>query len=243
MTVGREFSKEGPMISTHLATLLLAVAGVGNDTVLLDFYADWCGPCRTMEPVVSQLISAGHPIRRVNVSQDRQLAARYRVTSIPCYVLLVGGQEVDRLVGASGAGELEALLAKGRLEPTASRTAAPQSPGQPPDPLTSANGISGIRPLGIGQQGSVPAPPAAHGPPPAAASRTHLLEASVRLTIEDRDGFSYGSGTIIDARQGEALVLTCGHIFRDSQGKGKILVDVFGPQPTAKLEGGWSAMI
>ena len=144
MTVGREFSKEGTMISTHLATLLLAVAGVGNDTVLLDFYADWCGPCRTMEPVVSQLIAAGHPIRRVNVGQDRQLAARYRVTSIPCYVLLVNGQEVDRLVGASGAGEIEALLAKARLRTDClSVPPAPQSPGQPPDPMTSPNGICG----------------------------------------------------------------------------------------------------
>jgi thiol-disulfide isomerase/thioredoxin len=253
MMVGREISKEGPMISTHMATLLLAVAGVGNDKVLLDFYADWCGPCRAMEPVVSQLIAAGHPIRRVNVSQERQLAARYGVTSIPCYVLVVGGQEVDRLVGASGAGELEALLAKARLQPTASFTPAPQARGQSPDVLASSGGPpnSGILPLGIRPQGlggggpggglvGVPAPPAAHGPPMGGATSTspaRLLEASVRLKIEDRDGFSYGSGTIIDARQGEALILTCGHIFRDSQGKGKISVDLFGPQPVAKLEG------
>ncbi|HEX4143390.1 MAG TPA: thioredoxin domain-containing protein [Pirellulales bacterium] len=251
------------MISTHLATLLFAVAGVGNDTVLLDFYADWCGPCRAMEPVVSQLITAGHPIRRVNVSQERQLAARYGVTSIPCYVLVVNGQEVDRLVGASGAGELESLLAKARLQPTASYTQAPQARGQSPDALAGAAAppsSSGILPRGIGGQGiggqaigsqgagplgtglvGVPAPPAAHGPPPtgvaSGASAARLLDASVRLKIEDRDGFSYGSGTIIDARQGEALILTCGHIFRDSQGKGKITVDVFGPQPVAKLEG------
>ena len=158
------------MISTHLATLLLAVAGAGNDTVLLDFYADWCGPCRAMEPTVSQLISAGHPIRRVNVSQERPLAARYGVTSIPCYVLLVNGQEVDRLVGASGAGELEALLAKARLQPTASYTPAPQARGQSPDAVNSAAGAtnpSGILPLGIGSQSGalgkglagVPAPP------------------------------------------------------------------------------------
>ena len=61
----------------------------------------------------------------------------------------------------------------------------------------------------------------------------------MRLTIEDRDGFSYGSGTIIIARQGEALVLTCGHIFRDSQGKGKILIDVFGPQPCKSWKACW----
>ncbi|HEY1784136.1 MAG TPA: trypsin-like peptidase domain-containing protein [Pirellulales bacterium] len=249
------------MISTHLATLLFAVAGAGNDTVLLDFYADWCGPCRAMEPVVTQLIAAGHPIRRVNVSQERQLAARYGVTSIPCYVLVVGGKEVDRLVGASGAGELEGLLAKARLQPTASYTAAPQARGQSPDASANAGPpSSGILPLAIGSQpgGSpgagplgagalggglvgVPAPPAAHGPPSgrgsSGISASRLLDASVRLKIEDRDGFSYGSGTIIDARQGEALILTCGHIFRDSQGKGKITVDVFGAQPISKLEG------
>ena len=180
--VGREKSKEGPMISTHLATLLLAVAGVGNDTVLLDFYADWCGPCRAMEPVVSQLIAAGHPIRRVNVSQERQLAARYGVTSIPCYVLLVNGQEVDRLVGASGAGELEALLAKARLQPTASYTPTPQSRGQSPDSTRQCGGRAKLRhSAGSGirrwhtlpapsararaQLVGVPAPPAAHGPP------------------------------------------------------------------------------
>ncbi len=236
MMVGREFSKEGPMISTHLATLLLAVAGVGNDTVLLDFYADWCGPCRAMEPVVSQLIAAGHPIRRVNVSQDRQLAARYHVTSIPCYVLLVNGQEVDRLVGASGAGEIEALLAKARLEPTTSHTSGPPSPGAPLGAGQQSGSGQGMGSSGSGLTG-IPAPPAAHGPPAAAASTARLLEASVRLKIEDREGFSYGSGTIIDARQGEALVLTCGHIFRDSQGKGRIFVDVFGVSPMPKLEG------
>jgi thiol-disulfide isomerase/thioredoxin len=221
------------MITTQLATLVLAVAGVGNDTVLLDFHADWCGPCRTMEPVVSQLIAAGHPIRRVNVGQDKQLAARYHVTSIPCYVLVVNGKEVDRMVGAGGIADLENLLSKARLEPTASRASAPSAAGQS---LASLPGGGHAGALG-GGLANIPTPPAAHGPPTATVSTARLLEASVRLTIADRDGFSYGSGTIIDSRSGEALILTCGHIFRDSQGKGKILVDVFGPTPLTKIEG------
>ena len=64
-----------------------------------------------------------------------------------------------------------------------------------------------------------------------------LLAASVRLRIEDADGNSCGSGTIIDSRNGEALILTCGHIFRDSQGKGKIDVDLFGPYTGQRVEG------
>lgn len=54
-----------------------------------------------------------------------------------------------------------------------------------------------------------------------------LVASTVRLRVQDGDGFSNGSGTIIDTHDDEALVLTCGHLFRESQGKGSILVDVF----------------
>jgi hypothetical protein len=64
-----------------------------------------------------------------------------------------------------------------------------------------------------------------------------MLAASVRLRIEDADGHSCGTGTIIGSRPGEALVLTCGHIFRDSQGKGRIEVDLFGPHPASRVPG------
>jgi S1-C subfamily serine protease len=70
----------------------------------------------------------------------------------------------------------------------------------------------------------------------AAASKTQitpdlverLLAATVRIRIDDGKGKSVGTGTIVDAREGEALVLTCGHIFRDSDGKGRITVDLYG---------------
>ncbi len=218
------------MISMHVAALLLAVSG-GGETVLLDFHADWCGPCRAMEPAVAQLIATGYPVRKVNVDQDRELAARYNVSSIPCYVLLVDGQEVDRLVGAGGAGELQAMFAKARLE----RTGAKQPRGQSPDPPVAAMPSGGWPACDVGplKPGSNPAA----GAEVQAVSTVPLLAASVRLTIEDRDGFSHGSGTIIDSRQGEALILTCGHIFRDSQGNGKITVDIFDPRLPQKLPG------
>jgi hypothetical protein len=73
------------------------------------------------------------------------------------------------------------------------------------------------------------------GAPP--SDPRELVRASVRLKIEDARGSSYGSGTLIDARQGEALVLTCGHIFRDSQGKGRITVHLFNPQAPEQLPG------
>jgi S1-C subfamily serine protease len=70
------------------------------------------------------------------------------------------------------------------------------------------------------------------------ASDAALLAASVRIRVEDPQGHSCGSGTIIDALPGgEALVLTCGHLFRDSQGKGKVEIDLFGPAPGTHVVG------
>ncbi|MCL2119931.1 MAG: serine protease, partial [Planctomycetaceae bacterium] len=53
------------------------------------------------------------------------------------------------------------------------------------------------------------------------------LQATVRIRVENPDGHDWGTGTIIDARGGDALILTCGHIFRDSKGLGRIEVDLF----------------
>jgi thiol-disulfide isomerase/thioredoxin len=84
---------------------------------------------------------------------------------------------------------------------------------------------------------------AAINPPPEgmvwayARTAAELLLATARLRIRDSRGQSCGSGTIVDARAGEALILTCGHIFRDSKGQGAIEVDLFGPQPAEKLPG------
>ncbi len=64
-----------------------------------------------------------------------------------------------------------------------------------------------------------------------------MISASVRLRIEDPRGHSCGSGTIIHTHRGLALVLTCGHIFRDSQGKGKIEIDLFGPDSSQRVPG------
>jgi hypothetical protein len=64
-----------------------------------------------------------------------------------------------------------------------------------------------------------------------------LMAASVRVKIDDGGSNSVGSGTIIDAREGEALVLTCGHIFRDSKGKGPVTIDLFGPNAPHDVPG------
>jgi S1-C subfamily serine protease len=81
------------------------------------------------------------------------------------------------------------------------------------------------------------APRAASAPTATDGVFGRLMEASVRIRVEDPDGRSVGSGTIIDADEGEALVVTCGHIFRDRRDGDPIEVDLFGPGAARTVPG------
>lgn len=80
--------------------------------VLLDFWAEWCGPCRMVSPVVEE-IAAAHPeiaVGKVNVDEETELADHFQVSSIPMLALLKNGKLVTSLVGYRPKEELEAEL-------------------------------------------------------------------------------------------------------------------------------------
>ena len=71
--------------------------------VLVDFYADWCGPCRMMSPMVEEIASKHEGSLRVgklNVDDAQDIAARYGVMSIPTFIFFKGGEVVHKTVGA-----------------------------------------------------------------------------------------------------------------------------------------------
>ena len=71
--------------------------------VMIDFYAEWCGPCRMMSPVVEQFANdyAGKvKIGKVNVDEESSLALRFGVQSIPNFVFIKDGKVVDNVIGA-----------------------------------------------------------------------------------------------------------------------------------------------
>ena len=65
---------------------------------LLDFYADWCGPCQMMKPTVEEFIK-NHPeikVTSINIDDEEDLAEQYEVSTIPCFVVLKDGKELRR---------------------------------------------------------------------------------------------------------------------------------------------------
>jgi thioredoxin 1 len=87
-------------IAVDDADHLAALAG-RHDVLLVDFYADWCGPCQTMGPVVAS-IAAETPaaVAKVDIDRLQTLASERDVRGVPTFVLYVDGEPVERLVGA-----------------------------------------------------------------------------------------------------------------------------------------------
>ena len=68
---------------------------------MIDFYADWCGPCKALSPVIDEIALERMDITvgKVNVDTERDLAEKYKVRSIPTMVIFKGGKEIERMVG------------------------------------------------------------------------------------------------------------------------------------------------
>lgn len=234
---------------------------------LWEFTAPWCVHCENMTPVVRKLAKQGVPVRQIPIDEYRSLAEQAEVTRLPCFLLVSNGQIIDRKVGLSSEGDLLALYKKHLLHNGIARAKPTNPTiirGQQAAPRPFSRLGSAITSL-ADRLSPPPAPFAAIESPLLSASTapiasiprtpttvataidlvktdtedpvTKALNATVLLRIEDPQGVSLGTGTIVDIHENEALVLTCGHIFRDSEGKGAITCDLQGQHSRKDVPG------
>jgi thiol-disulfide isomerase/thioredoxin len=221
------------------------------ETVLLDFTSPTCGPCVQMEPTLRQMESQGVSVQRVDVSRDPQLAKQYRIDVTPTYVVVIDGREWARVTGVTPLPTMMEMMAKsaelaarhGTVN-VANENGGDMNAASTGDVPREGRLVAIANPFASGPRQAVSAPApaatqtAAANNAPAAAGVDHLIAATVRLSVADPNGKSTGTGAIVAARDGMALVLTCGHIFRESQGRGAVDISIFCSTPNgAELRG------
>jgi S1-C subfamily serine protease len=222
-----------------------------------------------MDPVVARLKAEGFAVQKVDVDQHQDLVAKYRVSRIPCFVMLRDGQEVARQEGVSHYEQLVEMIRS--ASPAAPQPPAAGVPGLPEQPTQPTSSPVEPRPETIAPNAevadapSVPVngllsesttdraievPKVTDGVPldesfslpntdsvGSLVSHEDLIRSTVRLQVEDRSGHSYGTGTIIHSQGSDAVVLTCGHLFREAKNDGRITVDLQGGTETQQVAG------
>jgi thioredoxin 1 len=87
---------------------------LGSGVTIVDFWAPWCGPCKSLAPVLEKVASAHTDVTvsKVDIQKNSSLAHKYGIRSIPCLIVFKDGIEVDRSLGFAGEESLENLFKK-----------------------------------------------------------------------------------------------------------------------------------
>ena len=97
----------------HFTSETFEKAVAGDQAVLVDFWATWCGPCRMIAPVIEQVAAEYEGravVGKVDVDEESALAAKFGVMSIPTLIVLKGGKVVEQAVGARGKDAVAAMI-------------------------------------------------------------------------------------------------------------------------------------
>lgn len=208
-----------------------AVAPAG--VTLLYFTQQQCPPCRQMQPMLDHLIERGFPLQVVDATANPDIVRQYQVLGTPTFVLLKDGQELKRHSGVLSSYQINSLLID-------AGHVADQNVLTKPTALSPiVNFFDRLRPAArqTGRElGSAKLAPSTVDPTATidwaelTSAERQALQATGRLKIEYQDrGQSvtdYGTATVIHRKGPDILLLTCGHVFRDSQGQGTIRVEL-----------------
>ena len=221
------------VFSTHL--LLAQSTG---DCIALEFSSEGCEQCLNMHTTTDKAIQDGWVVRRFDTKKDPHIAMRWQIQNVPTTVLIRNGREVDRILGPvdyrelsrrmESASSVDSMRSLSEKVQSRSESSAAVVRGQ--SPLAMIPVASSAASAFATSQASSQASPGRLASSPtleAMSSSDRNRESTVRIRIVEPNQDSVGTGTVIDMVNGEALVLTCGHLFRDIQGSASIIIDTF----------------
>jgi thiol-disulfide isomerase/thioredoxin len=228
-------------IASVLLALLITTSSPASDSkgpVLLDFHAEWCGPCRTMRPAIEQLIRKGYPIKAIDIDQEPRLSQRYHVENVPTFIVVDGsGRELDRTSGAQPAAELarfyKAAATKARPPVNSNAHAGSREDAGPSAQNNDENQSGSDANTGGNTDDDRPREDREQARP--AATNPRPWETVVRIRVQSNRSTGFGSGTVVYSTPEESLILTCAHIFKlDGRNQAKpsefprrIMIDLF----------------
>jgi thiol-disulfide isomerase/thioredoxin len=231
------------IIASFLIALITASpsSAATSEAVLLDFHAEWCGPCRQMRAAVAQLTRKGYPVKSIDINEEPELKAKYGVDAVPTFIVVdPQGRELDRTSGSQPAAQLARfyLDAKAKAQPPANSRAHASDDGDDDgdgdadkadvdrDVATAARSRADQN-AGPERDDERQAGPEFQNPKP--------WETVVRIRVLAQGSVGFGSGTVIQSSEKETLILTCAHIFKlegprqatPERFPRKIMVDLF----------------
>ncbi len=192
-----------------ISTAPLALAQVG-DCLAIVFVDPQHPDSQSMEQVAAQAIEMGWAIRRVDARQELHVTERWRIHTAPTTVLTQGGREVDRILGPVNWTELYRRMI--RFSAPDSIRNSPLAPSE----IQPKVDVDSLVPM---QRSVAPLNPEPLQSDPA--------RATVRIMVDEPNSHAIGSGTVIQCDAQGAVVLTCGHLFRDRTPKSVITVERF----------------
>ncbi|MFZ5829581.1 MAG: thioredoxin domain-containing protein, partial [Planctomycetota bacterium] len=174
---------------------MLSVPASADEPTLYAFHATWCGPCQQMAPVVAKLEADGYRVRHVDIDQERSLAQKHRVLSVPTFLVInATGRVIDRVEGIQPIARLKQFLGR--------------PAGQQRIPLV---GAEGRNVYWDPQQPAARPGPLAFG----YCEPVQAYRAVVRIRCALTAGSDLGSGCIVRTDEGRIVIASCWHILRD----------------------------
>lgn len=201
-----------------------------TDVQLLYFTQAACEPCQQMAPLIDHLIEKSFPIQKVDAQQRPDLVQKFQVSSTPTFVLLRDGVELKRIGGVQNSYQINALLLDAGYTPDQDILTKPTllSP--------MVNFFDRLRPgqrtrnLSPNPASMQPSPTMAIAPNDLTPMEQRALTATARIKVQygtaGQITTDYGTGTVIHRQGQDILILTCGHLFRENQGRGQLLVEL-----------------